>query len=389
MAIPQRLHITVGKVRTILRGTNYPTLFQFADGSILVSAYNGTAQTDQLHVRSVDGGFSWRSCATGLYAGINGCMGSCSDGTVLAMRAETEPVKDKPGTYVGQLWESKDCWHTVSGPEPFYLKAPAIITALGDDELERTGPIFHGRFVTLKNGTLLGTMYTRFPEDKRTTPTGVEWKERTILVQSSDRGRNWEYVSTIACMAGLEKVADPQTVAQWQEGFNEPGIALLPDGKLICLMRTGPSAPWAQPADSYHDLATTTFKDGKYYPTSPLPAGPLYQATSTDGGKTWSLPVSAAPTRGACPRILLLSNGVMAVSYGRVARETQGNGIAFSTDAGKTWTHETVISPNLSSGYTGIAEIEPGKLLMVFDTVTTWPPQYVPDWIGAVDITVK
>jgi len=263
-----------------------------------------------------------------------------------------------------------------------------VVTSLGDDEQERTGPIFHGRLVMLPNGDLLGTMYTRLEDDRTETPNGVEWKERAILVRSSDRGRNWSYVSTIACLGALKGSVDPKIISEWQEGFNEAAIALLPDGKLLCLMRTGPSAPWAEPSDSYHDLATTTFKNGQYYPASPLPANSLYQAISTDGGTTWSTPVSAAPTRGACPRLLVLSNGWLALSYGRLTRETQGNCIAFSNDAGKTWINETLISPNLSSGYTGITEIAPGKILLVFDVVTSWPPQYTPDWIGAVDIQV-
>ncbi len=388
MSNTQQLKITVGKPRIILRGANYPSLYKFPDGSIVVSGNHGPAATDQYHVKSLDNGNTWRPCAMDLPGRIDGSMGTLPDGTVMVFRAETVPVAEKSGTYAGKMWHSSDSWKTVVGPEPFYVQAPKVVTALGDDELERTGPIFHGRFLVLPNGDLLGTMYTRLEDDRTETPNGVEWKERTILVRSSDRGRNWSYVSTIACLGALKGKVDPKVISEWQEGFNEPAIALLPEGKLVCLMRTGPSAPWAEPSDTYHDLATTTFKNGKYYPASPHPANPLYQATSTDGGETWSTPVSAAPARGACPRLLVLRSGILAVTYGRLTRETQGNCIAFSTDAGKTWTHETLISPNLSSGYTGITEIEPGKLLVVFDVVTGWAPQWIPDWIGAVDIQI-
>jgi hypothetical protein len=89
---------------------------------------------------------------------------------------------------------------------------------------------------------------------------------------------------------------------------------------------------------------------------------------------------------GACPRLLLLSNGVLALSYGRIRRPTQDDNIVFSTDGGKTWTRETCIFQGLSSGYTDMVEIEPGKILYVFDSVTAWNPESVPAWIGAVDI---
>ena len=46
------------------------------------------------------------------------------------------------------------------------------------------------------------------------------------------------------------------------------------------------------------------------------------------------------------------------------------------------------IFPGLSSGYTSIVEAEPNKTLYVLDSVTAWGPEYMPDWIGAVDIEI-
>ena len=80
---------------------------------------------------------------------------------------------------------------------------------------------------------------------------------------------------------------------------------------------------------------------------------------------------------------------MLALAYGRLARPSQGDSIIFSTDGGETWTNEVKIFAGLSSGYTGIIETEPNKLLYVFDSVTAWGPKYAPDWIGAVDIEVN
>jgi len=39
----------------------------------------------------------------------------------------------------------------------------------------------------------------------------------------------------------------------------------------------------------------------------------------------------------------------------------------FSSDEGKTWTNVTPISHGMSTQYTDLIEVEPGKLLVVYD----------------------
>ena len=174
-----------------------------------------------------------------------------------------------------------------------------------------------------------------------------------------------------------------------QEGFCEPTIALLPDGDLSCIARAGTYVAETGPSDSYHDLANAIVKDdGKYYTTGPEPCKPLYIARSTDGGQTWSPPEPMAEARGACPRLLLLSNGVLALSYGRLARPSQGDAITFSADGGRTWTKPVTLFSGLCSGYTALVETSPGRVLCVFDAVTAWGPKGTPDWVGAVDLDV-
>jgi hypothetical protein len=84
-----------------------------------------------------------------------------------------------------------------------------------------------------------------------------------------------------------------------------------------------------------------------------------------------------------------MADGTLACSYGYRRLTTppapdHGNYVAFSTDQGESWEHVThlPIEPhsgaNRSTCYTGLREVEPGKLLVVFD-IGWWgsPVRYV------------
>ena len=82
---------------------------------------------------------------------------------------------------------------------------------------------------------------------------------------------------------------------------------------------------------------------------------------SADAGKTWSKPIKLEVGR-VLPDLVLMSNGVLACSYGRPA-----SCIMFSLDGGKTWPSHHVISDKVSFNYTSIREISPGRLLFIHD----------------------
>ena len=380
VAEDSRLDVKVGDTRIIMRGSNYPTLFKFADGSLLLTGSRGS-------IGSTDGGSNWQPCEMVLPVGVDGPLGRLKDGTAMSIGQRTKPVEGTPDTYVGERWLSADNGQTVVGPEPVYVTCPNVTeeTVEGTDVLE--GPIFHGQIIHLDNGDLLATMYTTFPQDA--AKEGDSVKLRSILIKSTDGGVHWDFVSTIASMDTLGSPEARQAL-RGQEGLCEPTLALLPSGNLVCVVRAGTYVAESGPSDTYHDLTYTVVKDnGKYYTTGPEPCKPLYLAISTDGGETWSTPRPIETATGACPRMTLLSNGVLALSYGRLARPSQGDGIIFSADGGNTWTNEVNIYPGLSGGYTSMVETEPNKILYVFDAVTAWGPKHEPDWIGAVDIEVN
>ena len=95
----------------------------------------------------------------------------------------------------------------------------------------------------------------------------------------------------------------------------------------------------------------------------------MFQSRSTDGGQTWSKPVSAG-VNGVRPQMVLMSNGVIACSYGRVSHPPSlGDQVMFSLDGGETWTHHTTIYHGPSTGYTSMAEVRPGELLYAYDVL--------------------
>lgn len=87
----------------------------------------------------------------------------------------------------------------------------------------------------------------------------------------------------------------------------------------------------------------------------------MKQMFSHDAGKTWTQPVQMEEGR-VLPDLVLMSNGVLACSYGRPA-----SCLMFSLDMGKTWTSHHVISDRIRFNYTSIVEISPGRLLYIHD----------------------
>ena len=103
---------------------------------------------------------------------------------------------------------------------------------------------------------------------------------------------------------------------------------------------------------------------------------PLYQSRSKDQGKTWSKPaplpgLSAVAAESVCPELLLLRNGVLALTYGRPYDR-----IAFSRDgSGYRWDCSTVSYPGETTGYSGIVEVSSGRILQVSDQGRTGAKQ--------------
>lgn len=336
------LKITRGEDWVVSKeGVREPQLFKLANGDLLLTFHIigdvHFAKRDSLI--SKDKGKTWQKCPDRAHR--EQAIGKSSDGKFV-YAPDIYTFEEKPGTYVSSYFYSDDEGNTFKGPEKtkiiipmsdsrdyplekdrfpsedhplvkFFIPLPEYYKPYIVGDACRMG--FHfWRYIIEYNGKLIAPMTGKFHGDVAL---------RTILVESKDKGKTWEYVSTIAYEGDRR-----------YDGMCEPVLQKVSDGSLLCILRRS----------SCEQLA---------------------QTRSLDGGKTWE-PFSLLPGHGVDPDLCLMSNGVLACTYGR-----PGLHIMFSEEgSGHSWGYRTEIGDWKSSTYMGIAEIEPGKLLLVYDNAS-------------------
>ena len=196
--------------------------------------------------------------------------------------------------------------------------------------------------IQLRDGSLMASVQGNFPYDA-TWPQG--W--RTLVVRSTDRGRTWNYLSTVS--ADLE--------AEFDDGFCEAVLLTIPNGDILCTMRTGGLCTGADdPKVLKGNKLVLSEGDVRFV------CDPLHLSLSTDDGMSWSPPRPISEF-GVYPNAILMEDGLIALCFGR-----PGNWIMFSLDYGKTWTDPMKINDapeSIDAGhYNSLVEVEPGKLLL-------------------------
>lgn len=303
------LEVQIGETQTIIPSGQYISLFKFNDGSIVVG-----------EKRSRDTGKTWQH-ARAFHVGAF----QFPDGEIVQLGFRTKKTNGD-GCFTADLTRSTDNGLTLK-KETATIHIPEGAGGTGDDGSWFEGPVADHAIVRLRDGSLLAAMYGQFKTDRVPVPTmPAKWgcfKYRAFVVRSTDRGRTWDYLATVAY--------DPSVGL---ESFCEPDLLTLPDGDILCFMRTGGSG-------------------GKFTP--------LYLSRSKDDGKTWSKPEPIAD-RGVWPNACRMKSGVLVCTYGR-----PGNWLAFSLDDGRTWRGHFCFDAGGSTSYNSIEEIEPGTLLVVHD----------------------
>jgi hypothetical protein len=288
----------------LCKGTHFGTMCRLSDGSVLAHG----------HVTR-DGGRTWERVGSAIPMAHQ-----LADGEIVGLAMRTSPVSDEPGWFTTTLYRSQDGGHTVA-TETVRVHVPDATAGIG--HAPAPGPLFWRSIVDGPDKRLLAAMYGWFKGDDVPVP-GQEGstRYRTFVVESSDRGRSWEYLSTVAY--------DPSIGT---EGYCEPVIRRLPGGDLMCLLRTGGNnRPYWQD-------------------------NPLCQTRSSDEGRTWAVPERTG-VEGVSPDLCVMHDGVLACAYGR-----PGADLMLSADNGRTWTAHTCIDPERYSGYAAVCEVEPGILL--------------------------
>jgi len=330
--------IEVGEHQIVTRlGLREPQLLNLHSGDLLLT-YHVQADmhfSERHGLRSKDGGRTWQPEPRRGHR--EQAIGQGANGLVLAPDIHT--FERRAGEFCGSYYRSDDGGVTFTGPHDltlfvnsvaapeyptpehippeghslrkFYQPLPAYYGPIVQRSSRRMGPIFW-RYLVEHRGRWLAPMQCKFHGDQ---------KNRSILASSDDGGRTWRYLSTIAYVYDRFD----------GDGYCEPALVETPDGGLLCVMRWGGGAP-------------------------------LGQCRSLDGGATWSEPEKLAG-HGVDPDLVLMSNGVLACTYGRPDLH-----IMFSEEGcGYSWGYRTKIGDWQSSCYMAIAEVSPGELLLVYD----------------------
>lgn len=344
----QPLHITQGPHQLVSeKGVRAPHLFPLKNGDLLLTFHiQGDMHFPQrIAMRSSDQGQSWQHDPPRCYKEM--AWSQSRDGkTVMAFERDTFEISQ--GKYLGQFFRSTDAGKTFEGPfqttihvkgvdahdyppspdfypakdhplAAFYHPIPEAYNSLIQKASTRRGPGFWRYGLQLhdktdkSDNTWIASMQTRFYGDNG---------QRSILVQSIDDGRSWQFKSTIS--HEFNRLID---------GNCEPALARAADGSLLCIMRRAGNEP-------------------------------LAQTRSIDQGITWSpATLIQNPGHGIDPDLLLLDNGILVCSHGR-----PGIHLMFSPDgSGQSWTQPHSVADCRTSGMMSIAPIGPDKILAVYD----------------------
>ena len=301
--------------------------------------------------RSTDQGKTWQTCSERL--GEEDACRQLRDGTILSVRGPVGFNNVLEGKGHVSVYISRDDWQTIES-----INAPIQVPM---------GLKFHSvRGLTeLEDGRLLLTLYGNMEGDRVWTasPVAAElihqytwFKNRVILVESTDRGRSWRFVSTVSYHPELTPM-----------GQNESDIFLLPDGQLIAAMRTG--------VHGYEDM------HGRHHLDQPL-----LLAWSNNEGRTWTdahrVYIDGEMIPGIYPRILRTESGVLTIL--RTRGEPAGSVIFCPDGRGSIWSDQFILfesgaSPDepYHADMQDMALIGPNTILVV-DVVsrTGWPPRH-------------
>ena len=381
-----RLNLYIGAERLVMANGLQPSMICTAKGTLVVQAQRTDKPEPSKRISypceigtvvSRDGGNTWtefprKPGENGL--NFEGGVIQLRSGRILALDTYITPGKGE-GLGEGQFYISDDDWHTLQGPVDNLFRIPNINYYGSTDDYGRphAAARLHRRMLELPNGDLLTTVYCWFHGDE--TPVyymPTLWKGRTILLRSSDQGRNWRLVTTIA--------VDPKLTP---EGFGEPGLVRITQGphagRLRVYMRSG------------RDLYETWSDDEGATWVAPRPVNlgvvdvhrtqdwaEMFRGVVDKDGKPIDLEGAFVD-----PDVIELRSGVLALVVGariparacwpRAGFARNGDYLAVSLDHGETWSHVVqLVSGVLTTHYMAIEETPTDNELFVTYDLGDW-----------------
>jgi len=340
----EELEVQVGKTLEITSSYRYcwyPTVQRFASGEVMVTMRMSPDEVNpegdfSAYCISKDGGLTWsRRYTMGAGANVDGAYseGPRPDGSIWQLYGWTESHLPGPLNHLrltltkfSQGGMEFQQWRDI----PLLMSQSVDVgrtelfdRRVQDGQLARQPSVVPwGPILESLDGALLAPVYYTAERDKR--------YYRLALIRSNDGGKSWSEYSTVAAVEPGEK----PWPGMGSEGPCESGLVRLADKRLYAIFRTG--------GDGF-----------------------IGQAWSSDDGKTWTKPTSM-PYKGVALRVRRLSNGLLACTTGRPGPVV----VLFNLDGSAAdWSHITPIFNGKSTHYTDFIEVEPGKLLVVYDSV--------------------
>ena len=275
-----------------------------------------------------------------------------SDGSVLGAMGNMVNDKIRPGQrftpYVAMIRRARSHQSLVAGDfvDDFALmRIPELAGSMGDCQNYSTGSLSPGgKAIEMDNGDLLLGVYGGFHQDlaHRVSHRDSAMYRCWVCI-SHDRGHSWNYLSTVASV-------DQYPLPEVAEGYCEADFALLGQGELLAVMRTGGTP--------------TSDGSGAWYT-------PLVSCKSHDGGLTWSAP-KAVHGFGVKPKVVRTDSGKIVCVSGR-----PGVYLICSEDDGDTWLEPHVITDQdgafgeASSGNCSLGQPEPNVCVVLYDDIIT------------------
>ena len=186
------------------------------------------------------------------------------------------------------------------------------------------------------------------------------------------KGATWKYASRIDATANMTAPDDRHgRSGPHIEGPSQASMALLPDGRVMAAftLLTGEGAD----ATINSTAAIVRGNPGGNQGTN------LWNAYSSDGGGTWTDPVPMLgcggvrhDPKGIYPQMRVLANGMIIFSTGG-PNLAMWLSMAPGPKMTSCWSYSGMMSfgsgTTGTSGYTGVAEVEPNVVLVAFDEI--------------------